>query len=102
MMTLEADRAVALDAGARAFMATFIAHVTTLAGDDQSHLATIARTKVLLLAALGGGDAAASAWNLLYRTVAEIVPKKNSARHKRAAYAYLQSFVRENRDLARD
>ncbi len=102
MMTLEADRAIVLDASARAFMATFIAHVTTIVGDDQSRLAAVARTKVLLLAALAGGDGAASAWNLLYRTVADIVPKKNSARAKRIAHAYLQSFVRENGDLARD
>ena len=101
-MTLETDQSTALDENARAFLMTFIEHVTTIAGDDASHMVIVARVHVLLLAALTGGDSTASAWHLLHRTIAEIIENKHAARNAPSAYAYLHSFVRENRDLAHD
>ncbi len=102
MMILEANRADALDASAHDFIATFMAHVTTVAGYDENRLATIARVKVLLLAALAGGDGAAGAWSMLHRTIAEMVPANAAVRNARGAFAYLQSFIRENEDLDHD
>ncbi len=102
MMVLEAHRAAALDESAHQFIATFMAHVTTVAGYDENRLATIARVKVLLLAALAAGDAAASAWYLLHRTIAELIPENAAVRNSHGAFAYLQSFIRENGDLAHD
>ncbi len=102
MMTLEADRATVLDESAHAFMATFIAHVSEITGEEVSRLAIIARVKVLLLAALAGGDGAASAWNMLHRTVVAIVAQSNAARNTDVARAYLRSFITENQDLDHD
>jgi hypothetical protein len=102
MMLLEADRAATLDACAREFMATFIAHAVAIAGDDQSSLALIGRTKVLLIVALAGGDAAASAWSMLHRTITTMVEQKRAARQTPVADAYLQSFLTENGDLDHD
>ncbi len=102
MMILETERATALDANARAFLMTFIEHVTTVTGDEGSRMAIVARVHVLLLAALTGGDSTASAWHLLHRTIAEILENTHAARNASCAYAYLLSFVRENSDLAHD
>jgi hypothetical protein len=101
MITLEAPYAPALDESAHAFIATFIGHVTTIVGNDRSRMSTIARVNVLLLAALGGG-AAVGAWSMLHRAIVEIVPDNNVAGNARRAYDYLQSFIRENGDLAHD
>ena len=98
---LEADRAPALEANARAFLVTFIEHVTTVTSDDRSGIAVVARVNVLLLAALAGGDGAASSWRMLHRTIAAIIENEHAARDARA-YDYLRSFVRENGDLAHD
>ena len=79
-----------------------MAHVATVAGHDENRLATIARVHVLLLAALAAGDGAASAWSMLHRTIAEMVPESATVRNTRGAFAYLQSFIRENGDLVHD
>jgi hypothetical protein len=101
-MILEADRAAALDENARAFVKTFVEHVTTITGDDRGRSAVVARVNVLLLAALAGGDGATSAWHLLHRTIVRIVENEHAARNTGGAYAYLLSFVSENGDLAHD
>ncbi len=101
-MMLETDRATVLDDDARAFLMTFIEHVTTIGGDDGSHMAIVARVNVLLLAALGGGERTASAWSMLHRTIAAMLDNTHAARNAPCAYAYLRSFVSENRDLVRD
>ena len=98
----EARHSAALDESAHAFITTFIGHVTTIVHDERSRMATIARVNVLLLAALRGGDGAAGAWSMLHRTIVEIVPDNNVAGNARCAYDYLQSFIRENGDLADD
>ena len=102
MTTLAADRAIALDASAREFIATFVAHVETIAGDDQRCIAMTAPIRVLLLAALSGGERAPVAWSMLYGLTSEIVSIPNRGREARKAYAFLQSFIRENEDLACD
>jgi hypothetical protein len=100
MITLETNRATVLDANARAFLMTFIDHVTTVVRDGGSDAAIVSRVHLLLFAALTGGDGAADAWQRLYRTVAEILENPHAVRNVPPAYAYLRSFVRENRDLA--
>lgn len=99
-MTLKTDRATALDENARTFLMTFVEHVTMIVEDDGSHMAIVARVYVLLLAALTGGDGTTSAWQMLHRTIAETLENEHAARNSPSAYAYLRSFVRENRDLA--
>jgi hypothetical protein len=102
MMTLEANRAGELDASARDLIATFVAHVMTIAHYDQRSVAMAGPINVLLLAALSGGESAPVAWSKLYRMTSEIVSRRTRAREARSAYAFLQSFVRENQDLAND
>ena len=102
MTALEADPAIALDAGARELLATFVAHVVTIASYDRSCVAMIEPINVLLLAALSGGAGAPIAWSMLYRMISKIVSRPNRGGQAQHAYAFLQSFIRENEDLARD
>lgn len=91
-----------LDESAQEFVSTFIRHVAMVAGYSENRIATIAHVKALLLSALANDEGAcSSAWRAIYQTIAEIVAMKNSPPDARSAH-YLQAFIRENGDLARE
>ncbi len=96
MTTLQIQPA-ALDTSAQAFMSRFMSHVAAIT----SHNATLARIETLLASALTQDEGAAPAtWSTLHRVIADIVPPAYGPREWSRAHAYLESFVRENADLA--
>jgi hypothetical protein len=102
MSTLQAYPSVALDEDAHEFISRFMSHVATIAGRGRYRRATIDQVRMLLVDAIGRGDgASATAWTLLYQTISELVARANTAYDSLGADAYLQSFLRENVDLAR-
>jgi hypothetical protein len=101
MTTLQARPSRALDANAHEFIATFMSHVAEMAGHGPDRRTTLTRVKTLLLAAIeSDADTSEAAWSMLHRAMFEIITAARGAHHARSSHAYLQSFVRENIDLA--
>jgi hypothetical protein len=100
MMWLKPYPPAALDESAHEFISTFMSNVATVAGGGSQCIKTVAQVKTLLLAAIAGGSA--SAWSALYRRVDRIVATAGDVTDARRAHEYLQSFISENGDLARD
>jgi hypothetical protein len=103
MTTLDVPPSAALDESAHEFISTFMTHVATISGYGMNRIVTIARVKTLLLAAIArGGDAPSTAWSRLHHAIAELVATIDAGYDMHDAHDYLQSFIRENGDLAHE
>ena len=104
MITLHHDvPSIDLDENDNIFISTFMSHVSAVVGYGENRLVTIARVKLLLLAAIAdGNDPHRDAWTRLHRSVAEIVAAARRTPASRRAHGYLRAFVRENGDLTDD
>ncbi len=101
MTILEASPSAALDESASEFISTFMTHVSRVSGYGIHRVVTIARVKTLLLAAIErGDDASSTAWSALHHAIAQLVATADAAYDTYGAHVYLQSFIRENDDLA--
>jgi len=90
-------RTAALDESAQEFIGTFMSQVASVTNVSE----TRARIETLLLSAITLGDgSAATTWSMLHRAIAAIVPTGDGSDKRGNAHAYLQSFIRENADLA--